>query len=98
MAKFVRINIGGKEWPLGVTNGALLRFEQGREQYQGDFLQGLFWIWCCLTAAAVREGRRFEMSFEEFADATDPEDIAAWAQAVTVRPAQPDDSKKKGGR
>ena len=79
------IEISGVSYPAVLTNGAVLRYAQqtGKElsdiQTFGDWLMLL---WCCIVSGCKREGIPFTMTFEDFTEATTPEDIQRWVTAV----------------
>lgn len=80
------ITVDGEEYPAFLTNGALLRFQRETghdlEQTDGSFADTFTLLWCCVMSACKREGKKFGMSLEDFADATSPEDIQAWGAQI----------------
>lgn len=82
----IEVVVGGSAYPAYMTNGAMLRFKQqtGRDlaESDGGFTDTFTLLWCCVASACKREGVSFGMSLEEFADATNPEDIEGWCASV----------------
>ena len=80
------ITVDGEEYPAFLTNGALLRFQRETghdlEHTDGGFADTFTLLWCCVKSACKREGKKFGMSLEDFADATDPSDIEAWGAQI----------------
>ena len=80
------VRVGGSDYPAYLTNGALLRFKDQTghdlEESTGGFSETFMLLWCCVQGACRREGVEFGLTLEEFADATDPSDIEAWAAAL----------------
>ena len=80
------ITVDGEEYPAFLTNGALLRFQRETghdlERTDGSFADTFTLLWCCVKSASKREGKKFEMSLEDFADATSPGDIEAWGAQI----------------
>ena len=73
-----RILINGKEYPVRMTMGALLRFkrETGREVSEikkTDVADQVILLWCIVTAACSADKVEFGIGLEEFADALTPE-------------------------
>lgn len=86
MAK-VEVTINGKAYPCRPTMGAMLRFkkETGKEvtEITNSGLADLCtYLYCCVASASTADGVDFKMSLLEFADALDPEDMAAWANQM----------------
>lgn len=76
--------------------GAMMRFkeETGKEvtEIKTDSVTELCtYLWCCVKAGAKREGKKFNLSLMDFADALTPEDLEEWVKTVG------DESKKEGG-
>lgn len=101
--KYVEITVNGTAYPCTSTAGAMLRFKQqtGREINEIDpssFSELFTYMWCCVVSGAKREGRSFDMSLMDFADAVCPEDFAAWRDAMTAeaeaKAEEPDGEKK----
>ena len=75
-----RLVINGKEYPVRMTMGALLRFKQetGRdvsEIRKDDVADLIVLLWCAVKSACAAEKVPFEYGLEEFADALSPEDL-----------------------
>jgi hypothetical protein len=82
-----RIRIGGKEYPLRMTMGALIGYKQetGREVSElsdGGLEDVLTFLWCCVRSACRADGVDFELSREEMADRMEAEDFAGWQREV----------------
>lgn len=96
----IEITINGKAYPCRQTMGAMLRFkrETGKEvtDIQGnDFSEMVAWLWCCVASACNHDGVEFGMSLMDFADAMDPEQMSAWADAISVENAGGDEKKSQ---
>ena len=83
MAK-IEVTINGVAYPCRPTMGAMLRFkkETGKEvtEITSNSLTDLCtYLYCCVASASAADGVDFKMPLMEFADALDPEDMAAWA-------------------
>ena len=75
-----RIQINGKEYPVRMTMGALLRFkrETGKDVSEvkpTDVADMVILMWCCVASACKADGVDFSLSLEEFADSLDPENL-----------------------
>lgn len=85
----ITIKIGGKEYPCRQTMGALLRFkrETGKEitETDGSLSEMCVFLWCCVASACKADGVEFGMSLEDFADVLSPEELGAWAEALSAR-------------
>ena len=80
--KRIIISVNGEEFPCSPTMGAMLRFKQetGKEITEIDpssFTELCTYLWCCVASAAKREGKAFNLSLMDFADAIMPEDMTA---------------------
>lgn len=84
--KRIEININGEAYPCSPTMGAMLRFKEqtGREinQTDGGFSDLCTYLWCCIASASKREGKEFNLSLMDFADAITPDDMQAWNEAL----------------
>lgn len=99
MPKKIEITINGKAYPCRQTMGAMLRFkrETGKEVtdiHGNDFSEMVAWLWCCVVSACNHDGVEFNLSLMDFADSLDPEQMSAWADAISVENAEGDDEKK----
>lgn len=97
--KSIEINVNGTAYPCSPTMGAMLRFKQqtGREITEIDptsFSDLCTYLWCCVASAAKREGKPFDFSLMDFADSLEPEDMAAWNEAIAAE-AEPAEKKRK---
>ena len=94
MVTMFPIELSGVSYPAVLTNGAMLRFAQqtGKElseiQTFGDWL---VLLWCCIVSGCKREGIPFTMTFDDFAEATTPDDIQRWVATVNTAMASEDD-------
>lgn len=97
MNKF-SITINGASYPALLTNGAMLRYqrETGKEVSDiSSFGDWLALIYCCVVSGCRREGVAFSLTFEDFAEATTPEDVERWVASVT--PSSSDATAGAGG-
>ena len=83
----IEIRINGEAYPCRPTMGAMLRFKEqtGKEITEMDgnsFTELCTYLWCCIVSACKRDGKPFDLSLMEFADSIDPDDMAAWSEAV----------------
>lgn len=97
--KRIEITINGTAYPCSPTMGAMLRFKQetGREITEIDptsFTDLCTYLWCCVSSAAKREGKDFNLSLMEFADNITPEDMTEWNLAIAQE--QTDSADEKG--
>lgn len=99
MAK-IEVTINGKVYPCRPTMGAMLRFkkETGKEVTEitsNSFSDLCAYLYCCVASASAADKVPFEMSLMDFADALNPEDMTAWANAVQGAAAPAEDAEKK---
>lgn len=90
------ITIHGKEYPVYITMGALLRYRHmtGCElkDMAGDDTAGMItFIWCCVMSAANAEGVEFNYSLQDFADNIRPNMIAGLFDDVAAENSASDD-------
>lgn len=83
----ITVVIDGREYPCRPTMGAMLRFkkETGKEvtEMRGDsFSELCAYLYCCVASASSADKVPFDMTLMEFADALNPDDLTAWANAV----------------
>ena len=102
MMKRIEILINGEAFPCSPTMGAMLRFKQetGKEITQIDpssFTDLCTYLYCCVLSASKREGKAFNLSLMEFADAITPEQMEAWNQAMAPEAGnnEAEDEKKR---
>lgn len=98
MAK-IEITINGEAYPCYQTMGAMLRFknETGREVTDinaESFTDLVTYIWCCIVSACKRDGKKFDMSLMDFADAVTPEDMQEWTDHVLQKPENTENGEK----
>ena len=103
--KKIEIVIDGQSYPCTPTMGAMVRFEKetGRDISAidtGKISDLCTYLYCCVAAASNKEGKEFNMSFEDFADRLTPEDMAEWNKAISAdtAPEADDDEKKTANR
>lgn len=82
--------------------GAMLRFKQetGREitDINPSSLSDLCtYLWCCVASASRREGKQFNLSLMEFADALDPEALNEWGASIMEQRNEAAPSSVEGG-
>jgi len=75
-----RITINGKEYPCRLTMGAMILFrrETGKEVTEitdRDLSLLVTLLWCCIRSASRADKVSFDMTLEDFADATDAEQL-----------------------
>lgn len=85
----IEVNINGTVYPCRPTMGAMLRFkkETGKEVTEltgKDFSDLCTYLYCCVASACAADKVTFNMSLMEFADAIDPDDMTAWAEAMNA--------------
>ena len=90
-----RILINGKEYPVRMTMGAMLRFkrETGRdvsEVKRTDAADMVVLLWCMVASACSADKVPFELGLEDFADALTPEALTLLDEGEA-----PDGAKKK---
>lgn len=95
----VRIEINGKEYPAYQTMLAYVYFkrEMGHEASEiGDraVSETAMFLWCCVRGACKREGKEFDMDFEEFSAWIDLATIQKWGQSVANPDSEEEASKK----
>ena len=85
MAK-TTVTINGKEYPIKMTMGAMLRFKKETGKEINDAALGLTdnatLIWCCIKSACAHDKVKFDISLMDFADSIDVNDIEPVVQAL----------------
>lgn len=85
MAK-TTVTINGKEYPIKMTMGAMLRFKKETGKEINDSNLGLTdnatLIWCCIKSACAHDKVKFDISLMDFADSIDVNDIEPVVQAL----------------
>lgn len=80
------ITIQGRELPVRVTMGALLRFKRatGKEvqEIDGGTEETLTFMHCCLASACKADGIPFEMDVQELADRLSPDEVSRFAASL----------------
>lgn len=98
------IIVNGENVPAVLTGGTLLDFKEatGRDflkvAQEGDSSDAIALAWCGVKAAARKEGRKYEQTLREFADALSVRELnslGAWVTEELKDDTAPD-SKKKG--
>lgn len=97
--KKVVVTINDKEYPCRPTMGAMLRFkkETGKEVTEitnTGFTDLCTYLYCCVASACAADKVDFNMSLLDFADALNPEEMAAWAASMQPEGAETTAEKK----
>lgn len=98
-----KIKVNGKEYPVRITMGALLRFkrETGKdvsEVSSGDVADMVILLWCCVVSACAADGVEFNLSLEAFADSLDPKSMETLNEEIEAAGTGGDTQKKTEGR
>ncbi len=92
-----KITIYGKELPMRMTMGAMLRFKRmtGKdvEEIGNDVTLLVTFMYCCVASACNADGVEFGMDLEKFADGMSVEDMNGFAETLTAAPT--DEKKSK---
>lgn len=100
MAK-INVTIDGKEYPIKMTMGAMLRFKQetGKEVSEiGDSLtDNATLIWCCIKSACAHDKVKFDISLMDFADSIEVSDVQNIVMALTASSSNKEESEEGGG-
>lgn len=101
--KRIEITVNGEAFPCSPTMGAMLRFKQetGKEITQIDpssFTDLCTYLYCCVVSASKREGKSFNLSLMDFADAITPEQMEEWNQALAPEADKVDEGGEKKSR
>ena len=96
-----RIKLNGKEYPVRMTMGALLRFkrETGKDVSEvkaNDVADMVILMWCCVASACKADGIEFPLSLEEFADSLDPSSLQLLGDEVNSEAGDHDEKKSPG--
>ena len=85
-----KITINGKELPMRITMGVMLRFKRmtGKdvEEIGNDVTLMVTFMYCCVASACNADGVEFCMDLEKFADGILVEDMNGFAEALAVKP------------
>lgn len=97
--KRIEIEINGEAYPCMPTMGAMLRFKTyaGHDVTQMDgqsVSDVLTYLYCCVQSACAREGKPFDMSLMEFADAITDEEVTGWAEHLNADGEEKETKKK----
>lgn len=84
---FFTVTVNGEEYPAAMTNGALLRFSELTGHDFGTttttaMRDNVAIVYACVESGCRREGKPFEMSLMDFADATTPTELVTFAAAM----------------
>lgn len=99
----IEVKVNGEVFPCRSTMGAMLRFKEmtGKEVTEIDgkgFSDLCAYLYCCVKSASAKDGKKFDMSFMEFADSISPDDMQKWADSVVAdnsnQPSGTDEQKK----
>lgn len=100
MAK-INVTIDGKEYPIKMTMGAMLRFKQetGKEVSEiGDSLtDNATLIWCCIKSACAHDKVKFDISLMDFADSIEVSDVQNIVMALTASSSNKEEGEEGGG-
>lgn len=104
--KKIEILVNGKAFPCQQTAGAMLRFKELTDKEVSEIdprsiTDLIKFLWCCVSSASNREGKEFDMSLMDFADAIGPEELDSWQKSLTAENSEEKDaesSKKKTSR
>lgn len=83
MGKQQSIAIKGSSYPCRVTMGAMVRYKRASGQDVSeigtkDVSNLVLFMWCCVVSACKADGVDFDLSFEDFADALEPDALGAF--------------------
>nr|DAT94818.1 MAG TPA: tail assembly chaperone protein [Caudoviricetes sp.] len=91
-----KIKVYGKEYPMRMTMGAMLRFQRttGKDvsQMGTDVSLMIVFLHCCVTSACNADGVTFDLDLDKFADGLDMNVLNDFAESLS---AGTGDSKKK---
>lgn len=79
MNKTTKVTVGGKEYPMRLSMGTMLRFkrETGKEITSAESIEDMIvMIHCCIKSACNHEKVKFDMSVEDLADCLSQDDFA----------------------
>lgn len=79
MSKTTKVTVGGKEYPMRLSMGAMLRFkrETGKEITSAESIEDMIvMIHCAIKSACNHEKVKFDMSVEDLADCLSQDDFA----------------------
>ncbi len=87
--KEIYIELDGKQLPCRPTMGAMLRFkkETGRDAMtitDNDLEGNITFLWCCIVSACKHDGKEFDMSLMDFADAVGLDEVSSWADQLSA--------------
>lgn len=93
-----KIKVYGKEYPMRITMGALLRFKRqtGNDlsRMGNDLSQMGILMYCCVASACNADGVPFDLDLDKFADGLQMDALNAFAETLKAGDGD-DDSKKK---
>lgn len=100
-----QITLNGKQYPVRLTMGAMLRFKRatGKEVQEigEDLEQVITFMHCCIASACKADGIPFDLSVDELADHLSASDVTTFTQQLMAEPSDgvaqeaADGSKKK---
>ena len=96
----VKVTVKGVEYPCRPTMGAMIRFKQltGKEvteMKETDLSELCIYLYCCVASASAADGKDFDMTSLEFADALDQKDLQQWVSSVSTGDSVPDENGEK---
>ena len=84
------ITIYGKNLPMRMTMGAMLRFKRMTgndvEEIGNDVTLLVTFMYCCVASACNADGKEFNMDLDKFADGMSVEDMNGFAETLTAGP------------
>lgn len=92
-----RITVYGKEYPMRMTMGAMLRFKRETDcdvsQIGTDVSLMIVFLFCCVASACNADGVDFDLDVDKFADGLGMHVLGQFAE--TLQEEDPASSKKK---
>lgn len=84
------IEIDGKQYPCRITMGALRRYKsiEGEDvsKMGNDVAKVSTLLFCCVASACNADGIEFDMKIDDFADRISINQVAEFADAMSVAP------------
>lgn len=83
-----KITFDGKEYPIKMTMGAMLRYEQETGKKANEVGNGVVentvLLWCCIKSACAHDKIAFDVSIMDFADNITPDDFRDMTLALSA--------------
>ena len=93
------LTIRGKSYPCRVTMGAMVRYKRASGQDVSKMSQEmsdlLLFMWCCVASASKADGIDFDLSFDDFADLLEPQDLQGFIETMQEQNAEKKTSTQK---